>query len=118
MPRTESAPKQPAAAPRSRKGIATRARLIGAAKEVFEEAGFLDARITDIAQHAGISQGSFYHYFDSKEQIFREVAEIQEAALTAPPGDDDGPTDPPATEYERILRANRLYLQRYRDTPS
>lgn len=98
--------------PRSRKGIATRARLLDAAKQVFEEAGFLEARISDIAEAANLSHGSFYHYFDSKEQIFREVAETQEALLTAPAEDD---AEPAATERERILRANRLYLERYRD---
>ena len=81
---------------------------------MFEESGFLEARISDIADRAGLSHGSFYHYFDSKEQIFREVAEEQEARLTAPD------TETPAanghlSEYERILRANRRYLQRYRD---
>ena len=52
--------------PRSRKGAKTRARLLAAAKETFEEDGFLDARISDIAERAGLSHGSFYHYFDSK----------------------------------------------------
>ena len=99
-------------APRSRKGAQTRARLLDAAKQVFEETGFLDARISDIAERAGLSHGSFYHYFESKEQIFREVAERQEELLTAPP-DEDGPGE--VTEWERILRANRLYLERYRD---
>jgi AcrR family transcriptional regulator len=99
---------------RSRKGAATRARLLEAAKLVFEDAGFLEARISDIAERASLSHGSFYHYFESKEQIFREVAEAQEDLLTAPPsGDDDGAaTD---GEYQRILRANRRYLQRYSD---
>ena len=64
--------------PRSRKGERTRARLIDAAREVFERDGFLTARIADIASTAGLSQGSFYHYFESKEQIFREVAAAQE----------------------------------------
>ncbi len=100
------------AATRSRKGAATRARILEAARLVFEETGFLEARITDIADKAGLSHGSFYHYFDSKEQIFREVAEAQEAMLTAPPSD---AADEPASEYERILRANRLYLERYRE---
>ena len=59
-----------------------------------------------------MSHGSFYHYFDSKEQIFREVAEAQEAVLTAP--DDGDPPAPDATEFDRILRANRRYLDRYR----
>jgi AcrR family transcriptional regulator len=102
--------------PRSRKGAATRQRLRDAAKAVFEEDGFLEARITDIAERAGLSHGSYYHYFDSKEQIFREVAEIQEALLTAP-DDTEGPGEDgqAPSELDRILRANRRYLQRYRD---
>ena len=102
-------------APRSRKGVQTRARLLGAAKEVFETSGFLEARITDIAEQAGLSHGSFYHYFDSKEQVFREVAEAQEALLTQPPDDGDEVDLKTLSERERILRANRLYLERYRD---
>jgi AcrR family transcriptional regulator len=88
-------------------------RLLDGAKVVFERDGFLEARISDIAEAAGLSHGSFYHYFESKEQIFREVADAHEELLTAPQDDDDG--EAPANEYERILRANRRYLQRYRD---
>jgi AcrR family transcriptional regulator len=102
----------PSDAPRSRKGAATRARLVESAKEEFEETGFLETRISDIAKRAGMSHGTFYHYFDSKEQIFREVAEAQEALLTAP--DDGDEPHPEATEFDRILRANRRYLDRYR----
>ena len=101
--------------PRSRKGVQTRARLVDAAKLVFERDGFLDARIADIADAAGLAPGSFYHYFDSKEQVFREVARAQEERLTAPA--DDGP-DPGAANRspgERIRRANHRYLARYRD---
>lgn len=113
MPPTESAGRAPPA-PRSRKGAQTRARLLESAKEVFEETGFLEARISDIAEKAGLSHGSFYHYFDSKEQVFREVAEAQEANLTAPPeGEPDDDHEP--TERERIRRANRRYLERYRE---
>lgn len=98
-------------APRSRKGARTRARLLDAAKLEFEDAGFREARVSDIAQRAGLSHGSFYHYFDSKEQVFREVAGAQEALLSAPP-DDAEPEE--LTRFERIRRANRLYLERYR----
>jgi AcrR family transcriptional regulator len=100
--------------PRSRKGVQTRARLLEAAREVFERDGFLTARISDIAATAGLSQGSFYHYFDSKEQIFREVADAQEQRLTAPP--DDGVTAPDDDSPRAVIsRANRRYLERYRD---
>src|SRR6185295_11301824 len=70
--------------PRSSKAIRTRERLVEAAKEVFEESGFLEARISDIASRAGQSHGSFYYYFNSKEEIFREVAAAVDERLFAP----------------------------------
>ena len=60
-----------------------------------------------------MSHGTFYHYFDSKEQIFREVAEAQEAC-SPPLDDDDEAANRSDAEFERILRANRRYLDRYR----
>jgi AcrR family transcriptional regulator len=102
-------------APRSRKGVQTRARLLEAAKQIFEEHGFLEARISDIAERAGLSHGSFYHYFDSKEQVFREVADEQEERLTASPDEEPTVARTDDTPRERIRRANRRYLQRYRD---
>ena len=114
MRRTQAPNEQPQV-PRSRKGAQTRARLVESAKEVFEDAGFLDARISDIAERAGLSHGSFYHYFDSKEQIFREVARAQEELLTAPPTDEADEADADVSHVERIRRANRRYLERYRE---
>jgi AcrR family transcriptional regulator len=102
-------------APRSRKGERTRARLLEAAKKVFEASGFLEARITDISKHAKLSHGSFYHYFDSKEQIFRELAQAEEVRLTAPPADGRQASGPDDSPRERIRKANRRYLERYRD---
>ncbi len=100
--------------PRTRKGEETRAKLVKAAKQVFERDGFLDARISDIAKRARVSYGAFYHYFESKEQIFREVAEAQEELLTAP--DPARPVRPARdSPWARIQHANRRYLERYRD---
>jgi AcrR family transcriptional regulator len=101
--------------PRSRKGKQTRARLLDAAKRVFERDGFLEARVSDIVDEAGISHGAFYHYFDSKEQIFREVAEAEESLLTAPPVDEQPGAAPGRSTRDRIRDANRRYLERYRD---
>jgi len=101
--------------PRSRKGVQTRARLVDAAKEIFEEDGFLEARISDIAQHAGLSHGSFYHYFESKEEIFREVAAEVDERLSAPLNSvilDPSSTAPP---HERIHEALRRHLESYRE---
>lgn len=114
MPEADSDSPKKAAGGRSRRGAETRARLVDAAKVVFERDGFLEARITDIAREAGVSHGSYYHYFESKEQLFREVAQLQETRLTAPP-DDPIATGHDASLSVRIEEANRRYLERYRD---
>ncbi|MBL7500189.1 TetR/AcrR family transcriptional regulator [Frankia sp. CNm7] len=100
--------------PRSRKGVATRARLLEAAKAVFEEDGFLEARISDIADRAGLSHGSFYHYFDSKEQIFREVANELSDLLHAPLSTAIFDHTSTASPQERIRAGNRRFLEDYR----
>jgi AcrR family transcriptional regulator len=97
----------------SARGKQTRSRLLAAGKRVFERDGFLRARITDIAAEAGVSHGSFYHYFETKEAIFREIAEGIEVQLlsmndtTHEPKDDGDPV-------ERIRAANRSYLNAYK----
>ena len=50
--------------------------MLTQAKHVFEDSGFLEARISDIAERAGLSHGSFYHYFESKEEVFLEVDHV------------------------------------------
>src|SRR2546423_6011556 len=101
--------------PRSRKGEQTRARLLDAAKAVFEESGFLDARISDIAERARLSHGSFYHYFDSKEQIFREVVEAVEDRLAEPMYAEVLHPAAGTTAQDRFSRAILQHLQSYRE---
>jgi len=103
--------------PRSRKGIETRARLVEAAKLVFEDNGFLEARISDIAERAGLSHGSFYHYFESKEEVFLEVAVAQEDRLSLHSVVDSGLLDRSvhANVRERVRESNRRFLADYRD---
>ncbi len=47
--------------------------ILDAACRVFREKGFHQARITDIAQTAGISYGLVYHYFKSKADLFDAI---------------------------------------------
>jgi AcrR family transcriptional regulator len=101
------------AEPKSNRGRLTRQRLLTAAKKVFERDGFLQARVADIAAEAGVSHGSFYHYFDSKESIFRVIAEAVEVRLISV--DDNahvkGRTNDP---IEKVRAANRSYLLAYK----
>jgi AcrR family transcriptional regulator len=72
------------------RGLRTRAALVAAARQVFEEIPFPESRITDITSRAGVASGTFYTYFDSKEEIFREVAaEVLDQMSAAPRRDPD-----------------------------
>jgi AcrR family transcriptional regulator len=102
------------AEPRSAKGRRTRARLLEAGKTVFERDGFLQARITDIATEAQVSHGSFYHYFDSKESLFREIAEEVEVRLVSMDDIPQHHVDHEPGPIGRIRAANRSYLAAYK----
>ena len=51
----------------------TRNRIYTSAIELMEENGFGNFTIEDISKRAGVSVGSFYHYFDSKNDILAEI---------------------------------------------
>jgi AcrR family transcriptional regulator len=47
--------------------------ILDAAMEVFGEVGFARAKLDDVAKRAGVSKGTLYLYFDSKDALFREM---------------------------------------------
>jgi AcrR family transcriptional regulator len=114
LPTSASAESERPNGPRSLKGTQTRVRLLEAAKEIFEEDGFIEGRISDIAERAGLSHGSFYHYFDSKEEIFREVAASVEETLVEPLGGVILDPESRATPQDRLREALRRHLESYR----
>ncbi|MBB3042872.1 TetR family transcriptional regulator [Nocardioides soli] len=59
----------------SPKGLRTRQRLLDGARRAFEKSGsYADTRINDIVKETGCAYGTFYTYFDTKEQLFYELA--------------------------------------------
>ena len=48
-------------------------QILLAAAHVFARTGLAATKITDIAAAAGVSHGLAYHYFPSKEEIFRQL---------------------------------------------
>ncbi|MEV0494673.1 TetR/AcrR family transcriptional regulator [Streptomyces atratus] len=104
--------------PATARGRRRRQALLDAARQVFARDGFADARITDIADTAKAAHGSFYTYFDSKEEIFVTLLRELEDELRSPgprhvqQEEDEGPDR--LEPYEQILRANHAYLEAYR----
>ena len=114
MPAAPKVVDDTSSAPRTRKGATSRARLVDAARRVFEEDGFLDARITDIAERAGLGHGTFYHYFDSKEAILREVAAALADRLVPPVDQAVFQVSSEVGPREQIRQGTRIYLERYK----
>ena len=48
-------------------------KIIMAAKDIFEEEGYHEAKISEIAKRAGVGKGTVYEYFDSKQSLFEEM---------------------------------------------
>jgi AcrR family transcriptional regulator len=56
-------------------GDATRAALIGAARQLFGEHGYSETSIDEVVARAGVTKGAVYHHFQGKEGLFRAVFE-------------------------------------------
>lgn len=67
--------------PRTERGRRTLRKLLDAAAAEFGEHGFHDASISAITRRAGTALGSFYTYFDSKEEIFQALVRYMSERL-------------------------------------
>jgi TetR/AcrR family transcriptional regulator, transcriptional repressor for nem operon len=63
------------------KSRGTRERLIESARYLFWERGFGGTSMADLLSHAEVNSGSFYHFFESKEALLREVLKAYLAGL-------------------------------------
>lgn len=52
-----------------------RAGLVAAARKVFSAKGITNTRVSDIVEAARVAQGTFYLYFDSKDEVVNAVIE-------------------------------------------
>lgn len=93
----------------------TRAALLASARKYFERDGFHSARITDIADGAGVAHGTFYTYFDSKEAIFLALVDAIIAELFHENEPNSARQQVSLNPIERVARTNRDYLNVYRD---
>jgi TetR/AcrR family transcriptional repressor of nem operon len=51
----------------------TRDRLVNSAVFLFWDRGFAGTSMSDLLAHSDVNSGSFYHFFESKEALLREV---------------------------------------------
>jgi protoporphyrinogen oxidase/AcrR family transcriptional regulator len=82
-----------------------RQQVIDKALDMFVARGFENVSVDEIIQAAGISKGTFYHYFESKEDILADFGKVQNEVIEL--WTQDGPKNVASLE-EHI---NRLFLE-------
>jgi AcrR family transcriptional regulator len=98
------------AQPITERGRRTRDNLLAAGRTVFEQRGYANTRMSDIATAAGVSHGTVYTWFVDKEALLRALVDdiVTEVFAALAIGD-----EVPEPE-RRMLEANRRYLAAYR----
>lgn len=111
VPAPEEPP--PGAAPKvSAKARRTRARLLSASRKIFERDGFVEARVSDITAAAGVSHGTFYTYFTSKDDIFKALVLDLVHDFGSPSSAD--PAQDPEEAFQAIRHTNAEYAEMIR----
>lgn len=82
-------------------GLETQQALLVAAGQVFSRLAYSEARLKDIAEAAGISQGALYFHFGNKEDVAQAVLDAQQERMRAVL---DDVTSRVGTELDRMLR--------------
>lgn len=73
MPRKSTSTPAPSGPKRERRKEARPGELLEAALDLFVEKGFAATRVDDVAARAGVSKGTLFLYFPSKEELFKAV---------------------------------------------
>lgn len=59
----------------------SRTRILAGAGRAFGKLGYGTCRVEDIIEEAGVSRGTFYKFFDSKEAVFDEIEQAFELSF-------------------------------------
>ena len=86
-----------------------RAKLLAAARKVFAEKGVGAATARDIVRETDLATGTFYNYFDSKEEVF--AALVDELAAKARAAVRAQRREPGRTVEQRVEAAYRAYFE-------
>lgn len=97
--------------PQTARGQRTRSALIAGARTVFERDGYVDSRLVDIVAEAKCSIGSFYTWFDSKEEVFAAVLYEAQSEMLHPGTNRIETSDDPVAIIDA---SNRAYFEAYR----
>ena len=104
--------------PRTARGAQTMRKLLDAAEAEFGERGFHEASVSGITRRAGTALGSFYTYFDTKDDVFRALVKDMSERVKTEVGSAIGPDlsslDVESTALSAFLEFVRTHKEIYR----
>lgn len=113
---TAPTPSSPAAAPRRRRKETRPQELLDAALALFVEKGYAATRAEEVARRAGVSKGTLYLYYPSKEELFKAVVRGSLSRLIADGQELAGAFEGPTPDLLRELM--RVWWARFGNTPA
>lgn len=96
------------------KAAEKRRQILDAAIRVFARQGFHSARVSDVAEEAGVAYGLVYHYFDSKDQMLNELFSERWSLLLEAIREADAELGSPR---EKLGAAAGFIIESYRHDP-
>ena len=93
----------------------TRRKVFESALQIFRRDGVAESRIEDIATLAGVSRGTFYFHFPTKDAVLSELLLTAEADFTAEI--DALPAGAPLEEVLNTTELTRSWPARSASTP-
>ena len=96
--------------PQRRDPVATRKKLLTAAREEFARHGFAGARVDEIAERAGVNKQLVYHYFGDKDALYLAVLEWVYADIREQERQLNLEGLPPEKAIRKLIEASFDYL--------
>ncbi len=92
----------------------TKSRIVSAAWKLFYQNGYENTTIDDIAELSQTSKGTFYHYFDSKDNLLGSLSDLFDKKYE----ELESTMDPNSDPIERLLLMNRVMFLMIENTVS
>src|SRR5437588_3624227 len=102
-------------APRRRDPVATRRKLLIAARREFAQSGLAGARVDEIAARAGVNKQLVYHYFGDKDALYLAVLEWVYEEIRAQERKLNLEGLPPGQAIRRLIEASFDHLAAHPD---
>ena len=87
---------------KSKENKGVKARLVSAAWQLFHDKGYDQTTVDDIIELSGTSKGSFYYYFDTKDELLSTLSTVLDDFYEELSAE----IDPDMNNYDKLLYLN------------